>query len=131
MRGWNASAYPRFPFAVADPSAFEFLTLRTKYDAAGFIAYLNRFEVADANAQRRRPGILPPPGRASTRRAFNLRSLEITDSITGHKSRYDRVVTPRPLQNSKRTSFNRRPISSRTRFSSAESLAMNVTLKRR
>ena len=49
MRGFNASAYLRFPFAVTDPSAFEFLTLRMKYDA-GFIAYLNGFEVASANA---------------------------------------------------------------------------------
>ncbi|MBI4327028.1 MAG: lamin tail domain-containing protein, partial [Chloroflexi bacterium] len=49
MRGLNASAYLRFPFVVTDSSAFEFLTLRMKYDA-GFIAYLNGFEVARANA---------------------------------------------------------------------------------
>src|SRR5262249_54967467 len=31
MRGVNATVYARFPFVVANPSEFEFLTLRMKY----------------------------------------------------------------------------------------------------
>src|SRR5690606_31117824 len=40
MRNVNASAFVRIPFEVADPSAYELLTLRMRYDD-GFVAYLN------------------------------------------------------------------------------------------
>jgi len=49
MHGVNASAYLRLPFTVADPSVFNVLTLRAKYDD-GLIAYLNGVEVARVNA---------------------------------------------------------------------------------
>ncbi|MBI4663864.1 MAG: CotH kinase family protein [Verrucomicrobia bacterium] len=45
----NATAYLRIPFLVSDPSQFQFLTLRMKYDG-GFVAYLNGQEVARRNA---------------------------------------------------------------------------------
>ena len=43
------SVYIRIPFNVADPDAFNVLTLRMKYDD-GFIAYLNGTRVESANA---------------------------------------------------------------------------------
>lgn len=49
MRNANASAYLRIPFVVTDPSQFQFLTLRMKYND-GFVAYLNGLEVARRNA---------------------------------------------------------------------------------
>ncbi len=49
MRGVNASAYVRVPFAVADPSAFEALELAIGYND-GFVAWLNGTEVARRNA---------------------------------------------------------------------------------
>lgn len=49
MRGVNATTYVRIPFQASDPSAFEALTLRMKYDD-GFVAYLNGVEVARDNA---------------------------------------------------------------------------------
>jgi len=48
MRGQATSAYVRIPFEVADPAAFESLTLRIKYDD-GFYAYLNGVEIARQN----------------------------------------------------------------------------------
>lgn len=44
----NATAYLRIPFQVTDPTAFNSLRLRVKYDD-GFVAYLNGSEVAMAN----------------------------------------------------------------------------------
>ena len=49
MRGVNATVFLRFPFPVADPSIFNSLRLRMKFDD-GFVAYLNGVEVARANA---------------------------------------------------------------------------------
>jgi hypothetical protein len=49
MLGVNASAYLRVPFNVADPSSYESLTLRMRYDD-GFVAYLNGQEIARRNA---------------------------------------------------------------------------------
>ena len=49
MEGVNASAYLLIPFTVADPAAYENLSLRMKYDD-GFVAYLNGTEVARRNA---------------------------------------------------------------------------------
>ena len=49
MYGTNSSVYIRVPFEVADPTAFDSLTLRVKYDD-GFVAYLNGREVASRNA---------------------------------------------------------------------------------
>jgi len=49
MHGVGSSAYLRIPFVVSDPSVFEFLTMRMKYDD-GFAAYLNGLEVARRNA---------------------------------------------------------------------------------
>ncbi|MCA9424561.1 MAG: hypothetical protein KC994_05780, partial [Candidatus Omnitrophica bacterium] len=49
MRGVNASTYIRVPFTVGanDLSNFQFLNLKTRYDA-GFVAYLNGQKVAEA-----------------------------------------------------------------------------------
>jgi len=49
MYGSNSSAYVRFPFSVADPSAFDTLALLVRYDD-GFVAYLNGQQIASANA---------------------------------------------------------------------------------
>ena len=49
MYGRNASAYARIRFDAEDPSVFESLALRMKYDD-GFIAYLNGREAARRNA---------------------------------------------------------------------------------
>ena len=49
MRNVNASAYVRIPFTVTDPSAFDALLLKMRYDD-GFVAYLNGVEVARRNA---------------------------------------------------------------------------------
>jgi hypothetical protein len=43
------SAYIRIPFVVGNPSQYERLTLKVKYDD-GFIAYINGQEIASANA---------------------------------------------------------------------------------
>jgi hypothetical protein len=49
MRDVNASALVRTTFSVADPTAYNRLTLRTRHDD-GFVAYLNGVEVARRNA---------------------------------------------------------------------------------
>jgi hypothetical protein len=49
MKDVSASAYLRLPFTVIDSGAFDFLSLRMKYDD-GFVAYLNGTEVARRNA---------------------------------------------------------------------------------
>jgi len=49
MRNVNSSAYVRVPFTVSDPSSFDSLRLRMRYDD-GFVAYLNGLEVARRNA---------------------------------------------------------------------------------
>ena len=49
MEGVNSSAYLRFPFTVDDPSVFNSLNLRMRFDD-GFVAYLNGVEIARANA---------------------------------------------------------------------------------
>jgi hypothetical protein len=49
LKGVNASAFVRIPFAVADVAGIQYLTLRMKYDD-GFVAYLNGHEVERANA---------------------------------------------------------------------------------
>jgi hypothetical protein len=49
MSGINASAYIRIPFTGGDPSSFESLTLRMRYDD-GFVAYLNGQFLASQNA---------------------------------------------------------------------------------
>ncbi len=49
MRGVDAAAYVRIPFDVADPAAFDALTLLMRY-SDGFVAYVNGVEVAAANA---------------------------------------------------------------------------------
>ncbi len=48
MRGQNTSVYIRIEFEIADPSVFDTLTLRMKYDD-GFVAYLNGDRVEGAN----------------------------------------------------------------------------------
>lgn len=48
MNGQNTSVYLRIPFQIDDPTEFQKLTLRMKYDD-GFVAYLNGRRVADAN----------------------------------------------------------------------------------
>jgi hypothetical protein len=45
----NNTVYVRIPFTVNDPSLFENLTLRMKYDD-GFVAYLNGVKLVDRNA---------------------------------------------------------------------------------
>jgi hypothetical protein len=49
MYGVNATACVRIPFSVADPSAFNTLSLLVRYNA-GFVAFLNGQQVASANA---------------------------------------------------------------------------------
>ena len=49
MEGVNASAFLRVPFNVTDPSTFDTLRLRMKYDD-GFVAYLNGTVIASRNA---------------------------------------------------------------------------------
>ena len=49
MYGVNPSAYIRVPFNVVDPSVFEGMTLRMKYDD-GFLAYVNGTLVGSSNA---------------------------------------------------------------------------------
>src|SRR5439155_13812579 len=49
MIGNNASLYTRIPFVVSDPSVYDSLALRMRYDD-GFIAYLNGVEIARRNA---------------------------------------------------------------------------------
>jgi hypothetical protein len=49
MRDVNSGLYLRLPFVLDDPSAFDSLILRMKYED-GFVAYLNGTEVARRNA---------------------------------------------------------------------------------
>ncbi|MGA2543899.1 MAG: CotH kinase family protein [Verrucomicrobiota bacterium] len=49
MYGSNATACVRIPFSVADPSAFNSLSLLVRYNA-GFAAFLNGQQIASANA---------------------------------------------------------------------------------
>ncbi len=49
MRNTNETVYARVPFALADPSLYEFYTLRLKYED-GVIVYLNGTEVYRDNA---------------------------------------------------------------------------------
>ncbi len=49
MQGVNGSLWTRIEFDVAEPSVFDELTLRMKYDD-GFVAYLSGVEVARVNA---------------------------------------------------------------------------------
>jgi len=49
MRGVATTVYIRIPFRVEDPISVDRLILRMKYED-GFVAYLNGFEVARANA---------------------------------------------------------------------------------
>jgi hypothetical protein len=48
MRGNVTSVYARVPFTVADPTAFNALSLKMRYED-GFVAYINGIEVASAN----------------------------------------------------------------------------------
>ncbi|HVR73038.1 MAG TPA: CotH kinase family protein [Planctomycetota bacterium] len=56
----NSSAYVRIPFNVANPSEFDAVTLRVKYED-GFIAYLNGTEIA----RRRTPATVAWNSRAA------------------------------------------------------------------
>lgn len=82
MYGANATVYIRIEFEVADPSLFDLLTLRVKYDD-GFIAYLNGGWIADAN---------PPTGtpaynsKASTRHDDSLAILYEDFDVTPYIS---------------------------------------------
>lgn len=49
MYGQQGSVFIRVAFSVADPSRFESVSLRMRYDD-GFVAYLNGHEIARANA---------------------------------------------------------------------------------
>jgi len=49
MQNVNASLWTRIDFNVADPSLYDVLTLKMKYDA-GFVAYLNGVKVAERRA---------------------------------------------------------------------------------
>jgi len=59
----NASAWLRIPFLVPDPDAFDFLTLRLRYND-GFVAYLNGVELTRRNA----PSVLSFNATATTER---------------------------------------------------------------
>jgi hypothetical protein len=49
MQGANSTVYVRIPFESPDPTLFDGLSLRMRYDD-GFVAYLNGVAVASANA---------------------------------------------------------------------------------
>jgi hypothetical protein len=49
MLNGSTSAYLRMPFAVEDPTQYDTLRLRVRYDD-GFVAYLNGIKIADRNA---------------------------------------------------------------------------------
>lgn len=49
LRGVNPSLWTRIEFASGNPSLYESLSLRMKYDA-GFVAYLNGIQIAKSNA---------------------------------------------------------------------------------
>ena len=49
MYGSNTTAYIRVPFTVIDPSVYQSLTLRMRFDD-GYVAYINGSEVARRNA---------------------------------------------------------------------------------
>ncbi len=49
MRGINATAYIRIPFTAVNPTSYESLVLKMRYDD-GFVAYLNGVQVARRNA---------------------------------------------------------------------------------
>jgi len=79
MYGQNTSVYIRIEFEVADPSVFDLLTLRMKYDD-GFVAYLNGTYVDDANA----PGSPEWDSQATTGHEASVTDYEdfdITDSV--------------------------------------------------
>lgn len=80
MRNFNATAYLRIPFLVANPSAFEFLTLRMKYDD-GFAAYLNGVEVA----RRQAPDTLAWNSAATAKReradAFQFEEFDLSGRL--------------------------------------------------
>lgn len=80
MAGINPSAYLRVPFVVANPAAFESLTLRMRYDD-GFVAYLNGQEVARRNA----PGSLQWNSSATaphpTDQALAFEEINISDRL--------------------------------------------------
>src|SRR5688572_16210000 len=67
----NATAYLRVPFNVANPSAYQSLKLRMRYDD-GFVAYLNGQVVASRNA----PG-LPAWNSTATTNAPDAQSLVV------------------------------------------------------
>lgn len=79
MFGATAAALLRVPFAVADPAAFDSLTLEMRYDD-GFVAYLNGELVAQVNA----PVVLDPASTATGERALGDVLAPQRFDITGH-----------------------------------------------
>ncbi|UCG55641.1 MAG: lamin tail domain-containing protein [Phycisphaerales bacterium] len=78
MYGENSSCYVRIPFnVISDPSQFEFLTLRMRYDD-GFVAYINGVEVQRALA----PDELTWDSEADgSHEADGLEDFSVTDHI--------------------------------------------------
>ncbi|MEX0585836.1 MAG: CotH kinase family protein, partial [Pirellulales bacterium] len=74
MQNVNASAYLRVPFTVADPGAYDTLTLRIR-DDDGFVGYLNGVEIARRNAPVGTPGFDAAATASHFAAAFSLFSV--------------------------------------------------------
>jgi hypothetical protein len=86
MLNINSSAYLRIPFNVADPTAFDALTLRMRYND-GFVAYLNGVEVARKNApttpQFNSAATATGPSGTGTPEDFDV-SLNLSNLVAGN-----------------------------------------------
>jgi hypothetical protein len=78
LKGVNASAFVRIPFAVADVAGIQYLTLRMKYDD-GFVAYLNGHEVERANAPDTLAWNSPASGPRQDSQAVVSTNFDISD----------------------------------------------------
>jgi len=90
MLGVNASVWTRIEFEVEDPTFYDILTLRMRYED-GFVAYLNGQEVASENA---------PPSLQWNSTALTDRPIE--DSTVFESTNimaYMGLLLPKPLKN--------------------------------
>lgn len=80
MYGRNTSAYIRIEFEVWDPSVFDVLTLRVKYDD-GFVAYLNGEKVASTANIPESPEWNSSASSGHEASTTSYEEFDITDSI--------------------------------------------------
>ena len=76
----NPSAYLRFPFTLADLSAYNSLALKMKYDD-GFVAYLNGVEVARRNAPETVTWNSPAAAERSKADALKYEEIDLTPRL--------------------------------------------------